>query len=205
MESGKGGLPSHADYYSKMETTIGGFIRLIEQRLNRTDNDFRVRDMCREIGTRIGLTSIEIAELCMAALIKDAGFLLVPEALILKKGKLSKLEREKIHQHVAHTVAIAQNVTLPPHVLNAIANHHERIDGSGYPRGLKGDSIPLFSRIIGVCDSFVALTSDRPYRSALDDITALSVLQRESHLYDTEILHILFDLIAPSDVSGGKH
>jgi HD-GYP domain-containing protein (c-di-GMP phosphodiesterase class II) len=205
-QSGATGLPiSNAEQYAKTEATIAGFIHLIERRLKRENNDFRVREICREIGFRIGLTSIEIAELCMAALIKDAGFLMVPEVLLLKKGKLTKIEREKIHEHVSHSVKIAQSVSLPRRVLNAVENHHERMDGSGYPRGLKGDAIPLFSRIIGACDSFVALTSDRPHRSALDDTTALSVLQREEHLYDPEILHILFDLIASSDVPEAKH
>jgi HD-GYP domain-containing protein (c-di-GMP phosphodiesterase class II) len=206
LQSGNTSLPiGNADQYKKMETIIAGFIRLIEQRLKRENNDFRVREICRDIGTRIGLTSIEIAELCMAALIKDAGFLLVPEALLLKKGKLNKKEREMVHQHVSNSIKIARNVPLPMRVLDAVENHHERMDGSGYPRGLKRDTIPLFSRIIGVCDSFVALTSDRPYRSALDDTTALAVLQRESQLYDPEILHILFDLIAPPVVHNGKH
>ena len=68
-----------AEYFSKMEMTIAGFVRLIEHKLKRDNNDFRVRKLCHDIGIKLGLTSVEMTELRTAALMKDIGFLLIPE------------------------------------------------------------------------------------------------------------------------------
>ena len=109
-----------------------------------------------------------------------------------------------MQKHVAHSLKIAQYSPQPPRILEAVEKHHERMDGSGYPYGIKGDSIPLFSRIIAVCDTFTALTSDRPYRAALDNDTALSVMERESHLFDPDILSMLFELFGQEVVRSQK-
>lgn len=183
-----------AEYFSKMEITIAGFVRLIEHRLKRDNNDFRVRKLCHDIGMKLGLTSVEMTELRTAALMKDIGFLLIPESLLLKEKALTKPERDKVQKHVAHSLRIAQYTPQPPRILEAVEKHHERMDGSGYPYGIKGERIPLFSRIIGACDTFTALTSDRPYRAALDNETALSVMKKESRLFDPEILALLFEI-----------
>ncbi len=195
---------STSEYFSKIEVTISGFVRLIEHRLNRDSNDFRVRKLCHDIGKKLGLTSVEIMELRIAALMKDIGFLLIPEALLLKAKALTKQEKEKVQKHVTHSLKIAQYSPQPPRILEAVEKHHERMDGSGYPYGIKGDSIPLFSRIIGICDTFIALTSDRPYRAALDNDTALSVMERESRLFDPDILVLLFELFGQEVVRSQK-
>lgn len=193
-----------AEHFSKMEITIAGFVRLIEHRLNRDNNDFKVRKLCHDIGKKMGLTSVEMMELRTAALMKDIGFLLIPEALLLKEKALTKQEKQKVEKHVAHSLKIAQYTPQPPRILEAVEKHHERMDGSGYPYGIKGDSIPLFSRIIGVCDTFIALTSDRPYRAALDNDTALSVLERESNLFDPGILTMLFEIFGQDVIRSQK-
>ncbi len=193
-----------SEYFSRMEITIAGFVRLIEHRLNRDNNDFRVRKLCHDIGKRLGLTSVEMTELRTAALMKDVGFLLIPESLLLKQGALTSQEREVVEKHVSHSLKIAQYTPQPPRILEAIEKHHERMDGSGYPYGISGTGIPLFSRVIGVCDTFIALTSDRPYRAALDNDTALAVMEREARLFDQEIVAILRELFGQEVVRTQK-
>jgi putative nucleotidyltransferase with HDIG domain len=127
----------------------------------------RVADMSLDLAKEMGLSGRSLEELHIAAHLHDIGKLGVPEEVLHKTGKLLPHEFEQIKAHAE----IGYNILSKSKGLKAIAkivrHHHERWDGKGYPMGLKYDKIPLGSRIIAVCDSIDAMTSERPYRRAL--------------------------------------
>lgn len=116
--------------------------------------------------------------LLLAALLHDVGKIDVPIDVLHKPGRLEPAERAAIEAHVE--AGVRRTGALGPDVRTIIAQHHERIDGAGYPCGLRGAAIRLEARIVAVADAFDALTSDRPYRRATDARTALAELVRSA-------------------------
>jgi polar amino acid transport system substrate-binding protein len=124
----------------------------------------------------MGLDRAELAELEVAALLHDIGKILVPDSILKKPGRLTPDEYAQMTIHPARGAEILARVPGLEVVATIVRYHHERWDGSGYPDGLSGERIPLASRIISVCDSFNAMTSDRPYRRAMSADDALTEL-----------------------------
>ena len=124
-----------------------------------------------------------------AALLHDTGKLAVPEHILNKPGKLSELEFEQMKRHVDVGADILSLVEFPYPVVPIVRCHHENWDGTGYPRGVAGHDIPIGARILSVVDCFDALTSDRPYRSALSDEQAFEVLRaRRGTMYEPRVV-----------------
>src|SRR5262249_23205670 len=124
-----------------------------------------------------------------AALLHDTGKLAVPERILNKPGKLTDAEFEKMKEHVDIGADILSLVEFPFPVVPIVRAHHENWDGSGYPRGMRGDDIPIGARILSVVDCFDALTSDRPYRRAMTDQAAIEVLvERRGRMYDPNVV-----------------
>lgn len=115
-----------------------------------------------------------------AALLHDTGKLAVPEHILNKPGKLTAAEFEQMKRHVDVGADILSLVDFPYPVVPIVRCHHENWDGTGYPRGVRGADIPIGARILSVVDCFDALTSDRPYRSALSTIEAFEILRARS-------------------------
>src|SRR5204862_3307767 len=124
-----------------------------------------------------------------AALLHDTGKLAVPEHILNKPGKLTESEFEQMKQHVDVGADILSLVEFPYPVVPIVRAHHENWDGSGYPRGIRGADIPIGARILSVADCYDALTSDRPYRSALTDEAAVEILRsRRATMYDPRVV-----------------
>jgi len=124
-----------------------------------------------------------------AALLHDTGKLAVPEHILNKPGKLTESEFEKMKQHVDVGADILSLVEFPYPVVPIVRAHHENWDGSGYPRGIRGEDIPIGARILSVVDCFDALTSDRPYRRAMTDQAAIDILlERRGRMYDPHVV-----------------
>jgi putative nucleotidyltransferase with HDIG domain len=124
-----------------------------------------------------------------AALLHDTGKLAVPEHILNKPGKLTDAEFEKMKQHVDVGADILSLVEFPYPVVPIVRAHHENWDGSGYPRGVRGEDIPIGARILSVVDCFDALTSDRPYRRAMTDQAAIDILiERRGRMYDPNVV-----------------
>src|SRR5262245_38058875 len=124
-----------------------------------------------------------------AALLHDTGKLAVPEHILNKPGKLTASEFETMKLHVDVGADILSLVEFPYPVVPIVRCHHENWDGSGYPRGVKGEDIPIGARILSVVDCFDALTSDRPYRRAMSEEAALDILrQRRGTMYDPRVV-----------------
>jgi HD-GYP domain-containing protein (c-di-GMP phosphodiesterase class II) len=131
-------------------------------------------------GRFLALPREQIDLLGMLGLLQDVGKLRLPKGLLEKKGELTPAERELCKGHVAHSVAILKESSgLPPELPALAALHHERNDGSGYPKGLTGPQVGLFGSMAGLIDSFDALTEPRPYGETLAPAAALRVLYDE--------------------------
>lgn len=128
----------------------------------------------------LGLGSRSRRHLRVAALLHDLGKLCVSPALLNKPGRLTEEESRLVREHPAHGVRLLEPLLPEPAILEAIHGHHERFDGRGYPRGLKGYAIPLLARILSVADCLDALTSGRPYRPRLTHAAAREYLRWEA-------------------------
>jgi putative nucleotidyltransferase with HDIG domain len=124
-----------------------------------------------------------------AALLHDTGKLAVPEHILNKPGKLTSAEFEQMKLHVDVGADILSLVDFPYPVVPIVRCHHEAWDGSGYPRGVRGEDIPIGARILSVVDCFDALTSDRPYRRRMTDEEAIAILvERSGTMYDPHVV-----------------
>lgn len=131
------------------------------------------------LGKRLGVRGHGLWVLELAGSLHDVGKLLIPRAILSKPGKLSPDEWTEMKRHSEYGEQIIKPVHGFGEVAQIVRHHHERMDGSGYPDGLKGDEVPLCVRIVGVADSYEALTSDRAYRHAFTRDVALKILREE--------------------------
>jgi HD-GYP domain-containing protein (c-di-GMP phosphodiesterase class II) len=128
----------------------------------------RVMDYSIGIGKAMGLSKKELENLELAAILHDVGKIGVKDDILLKRGKLSSAELEEMIRHTKDGAEILNHLRHLRDVALGVKGHHERFDGKGYPDSLSGEEIPLIARIIAVADSFDAMTSDRPYRKAIE-------------------------------------
>ena len=135
------------------------------------------------------LTEEQIAAIHVAATLHDIGKISVPSEILTKPGRLSDLEREIIKTHCKAANDILINIEFPYPVGEIIFQHHERMDGSGYPQALKGDEIVIEARIIGVADVMDAMASYRPYRPALGVNAAIEeIVKFKGITYDPAVV-----------------
>ena len=140
----------------------------------------RVSEISYSIGKALKLSHGELKDLSTAALFHDIGKISIPDAIINKPGKLTDEEYDIIKTHTEVGYEILHAADEYSDLAIYASSHHERIDGKGYPKGLKGEDIPLFSRIIAIADSYEAMTSDRPYRKKLSQEYAVSELRKHA-------------------------
>jgi putative two-component system response regulator len=133
-----------------------------------------------QLGVTLDLPEDDLQELQIACLLHDIGKVAVPDEILLKPGALNAEETEIVRQHPVIGESICAPLKSLRRVLPVIRHHHERIDGSGYPDGLRGNDIPLMARILQVADIYDALITDRPYRDALSSEDALETMNREA-------------------------
>jgi HD-GYP domain-containing protein (c-di-GMP phosphodiesterase class II) len=136
-----------------------------------------VVELARTTGARMGLDSMELLELELAALLHDVGKLRVPRELLQKPGPLSGTEERLLRNHPAWGAELVAGVPGLQAVALVVRHHHERVDGSGYPNGLSGVRIPVGSRIMAVCDAYGAMTEARPYQEPREPQEALAELR----------------------------
>jgi putative two-component system response regulator len=172
--------------------TMNRLARAIEYRSHETgDHIKRVASYSALVADGMGLDREETERIRVASVMHDVGKVAIPDHILLKPGSLTAEERQEMERHaeIGREVLEASEGDLM-HLAAAIAwSHHERFDGEGYPRGLRGDAIPLEGRIVAVADVFDALTQDRVYRPALplDQTLGIMAEGRGTH-FDTEAL-----------------
>ncbi len=168
-----------------------GFVNLLDKKFPRVDNTRRVRNLSHEIGNILRLTPEQKIELRLTATLRDIGFLLIPEEILLKPDSLTERERLEIMKHPDHSVDILSGMSLPDRVVQSILHHHERMDGSGYPYGLIGEEIPLYSRIVGVAETYIALTTPKSYKPSMTPTEAFEKIVAEQDLFDEKVIDAL--------------
>lgn len=147
---------------------------------NAAGHSERLTEYAVELGESLDLNDEDLETLRVACLLHDIGKVGIPDTILTKPGPLTDDERKIVQQHPVIGESICAPLKSLRHVLPIIRHHHERMDGSGYPDGLRGDRIPLKSRILQIADIYDALTTDRPYRDALQPNDALDVLAMEA-------------------------
>ena len=131
-------------------------------------------------GSHLGLPPEEVAALYRGGYLHDVGKIGVPDAVLLKPGRLTSDEFAIMKRHTVVGEAVCGNLRSLRLVKSIVRSHHERLDGSGYPDGLRGDTVPLLAQVIGIVDVYDALTTDRPYRERLPVEMAVNELRREA-------------------------
>lgn len=143
------------------------------------------------IAVEMGYSDEELFNIGLGALMHDVGMLLVPKSIIEKKSKLTDYEMNIVKQHCELGKSSLEGFNLSHEYIDIIMQHHERLDGSGYPYGLKGYEICRNARIVMVANSIDAITSYRPYRPPYDMNTAIEILRSEEGKYPQEIITLL--------------
>lgn len=157
----------------------------------------RVGEMSRRIGRRMGLDAERVEGLRIGGYLHDVGKVAIDEAVLNFPGALSAEQREHVQQHSAAGYEILKSVPFAWPVAMIALQHHERLDGSGYPRGLRGDDILLDARIVAVADVFDAMTCERPYREAGSAESALQLLVAGAGVhFDPGAVNALASLVA---------
>ncbi len=162
----------------------------------------RVSRYCKRIGEALNLREEEIKELEYAGLYHDIGKISIPDAILDKPGKLTPKEWTVMRNHTLNGYQILRAADRYSNIAEYAMSHHERIDGKGYPNGIKGDDIPLFSRIICVADAYEAMTSDRPYRKAMQKTEAIKELQAHAGTqFDEHIVAVFIKQVIADEPS----
>jgi putative nucleotidyltransferase with HDIG domain len=137
----------------------------------------RVADLCERMGEVLGFDVHGREELRMAGLLHDIGMIAVHESVINKNGQLSEEEYSEVKKHVEIGANILQPLTHLGRAVEYVRCHHELLNGSGYPRGLKGEEIPLGAQVVGLAETYVSMTEDRAFRPAYSRTEALETLR----------------------------
>lgn len=169
---------------------------LLESDYETEEHVLRTRDAAMELGTSMGLSDKDVGRLALLSILHDIGKIAIPQNILLKPGKLDQQEWEvmKTHTNKGYRIAKASGELEP--IAELILHHHERWDGNGYPDGLKGEEIPLLSRIITVVDSYDVMIHDRPYHKAISEEAAKEELQRcAGTQFDPQIVEVYLKLL----------
>jgi HD-GYP domain-containing protein (c-di-GMP phosphodiesterase class II) len=161
------------------------------------EHSMRVGVVSIALGQELGLMERELEELGMAGMLHDVGKINIPIEVLNKEGSLNKEEYEIIKTHATLGRQLLMSKSdAPPITVDVAYNHHEQMNGKGYPRGIKADKIPYFAKIVGVVDAFDAITSDRVYSDARSTLEALRILYDcRGEQFDEEIVRAFIRLI----------
>jgi putative nucleotidyltransferase with HDIG domain len=153
-----------------------------------------VQALTSALAHKVDFPAADLHHLKHAATIHDIGKITVNEFVINKAGRLTEAEFIMVQQHTALGSKLLEPLKLPRLVMDVILYHHENYDGTGYPRGLAGESIPLAARLVRITDTYDALTSNRGYRGALSHKKALDVMLKEASHFDPHLLQIFIKM-----------
>ncbi|WP_186422196.1 HD domain-containing phosphohydrolase [Lacrimispora celerecrescens] len=194
------------DYMYKKKLLVSAGIRgktiytvmaaLHEKNPREEQHSLRVSELCEKMGTALGLQEDEVKELKTVGLLHDIGKVAIEEGILNKKGKLVEQEWAEIKKHPEIGYRILSSVNELSEMADYVLAHHERWDGNGYPKGLKGNEIPVQSRIIAIADAYDAMISERSYRQALPKEYAISELVKGAGTqFCREYVHVFIDKV----------
>jgi len=175
---------SNVELLNAYETTLKGWVDALDMRDHETEgHTLRVADQSLQLARRIGIKDSEIVNFQRGALLHDIGKVAISDTILNKPGPLTEEEWVIMRQHPLTAFQLLSKSKYLIPALDIPYCHHEKWDGSGYPRGLKGEQIPLAARIFAIVDVWDALTSDRPYRKAWTQKKALEYIQEQSGIH----------------------
>lgn len=177
-------------------STVDAFGKVVEQRDPYTaGHQERVADLAATIASKLGLSSERCKSLRLAGLVHDVGKIGVPAEILNKPGRLSDLEFDIVRTHAQMSYDILSQIKFPWPIAEMAYQHHERIDGSGYPRGLAGDRIMLEARILACADVIEAMTFHRPYKAVLGlDRAIQEIIDNAGRIYDQQVADAVVSL-----------
>ena len=186
-----GALPRHADVIEALSTA------LLERDRYTGEHSAEVVDLTRDVARALGLGEIEVERIAAAALVHDVGKVAIPDRVLHKPAPLDDSEWLLMRDHPVIGERILRTIPGMGAVARIVRHEHERFDGRGYPDGLAGDDIPIGSRVILACDAYHAMTSDRPYRSAMAHEDAIAELARAAgSQFDPRVVAALLGRLA---------
>jgi len=185
------------------DATIEGWSRALDLRDRETEgHTLRVTELTKQMAKEVGMGEKELVHIQRGALLHDIGKMGVPDRILLKPDMLTDEEWKIMHKHPIFAYEMLSPIGFLLPALDIPYCHHEKWDGTGYPRKLKGDEIPLVARIFAVVDVWDALTSNRPYRPAWTKEQALEHIQEQSGKhFDPHVVEVFLRLIAKSECS----
>jgi PAS domain S-box-containing protein/putative nucleotidyltransferase with HDIG domain len=188
---------AHENLQDAYERTIEGWVRALDLRDRETEGHTqRVTEITLKFAREIGFSDEELVHIRRGALLHDMGKMAIPDEILQKPGPLTEEEWGKMRLHPGYAYEMLSPISYLLPALDIPYSHHERWDGSGYPRGLKGGEIPLSARLFAIIDVWDALLHDRPYRKRLPREEVVKYLEEESgQLFDPELIKVFLSLI----------
>ena len=184
---------AHNELQDAYEETLKGWVRALDARDRETElHSRRVTLLTKSVARQAGIADQDLEDVRRGALLHDIGKIAVPDHILLKPGPLTDAEWVIMRTHPKAAYDILKPIKHLANSLDIPYCHHERWDGAGYPRGLKGDAIPLSARIFAVIDVWDALLSDRPYRKAWEREKVIEHIQENSGTHFDPVLADLF-------------
>ena len=160
----------------------------------------RVALIAEKIAKELQWEESRVLELKISAELHDIGKILIPLEILNKPGKLSELEYKMVQEHVQQSYDMLKPYSFPSQLPEAVYQHHERLDGKGYPRGLSEDKILPEAKILAICDVMEAMISHRPYRQALGiEVTLRELKDGAGRRYDKDIVDVVLKMISKND------
>ncbi|WP_133468772.1 HD-GYP domain-containing protein [Paraglaciecola marina] len=144
------------------------------------EHSLNVSILLAHFGTHIGLAEDQVQELALSGFLHDIGKIKIPDAILHKPGRLTDSEMDIMRKHVVYGTKVLDEMGLPDSMVTTISEHHERLDGLGYPLGLQGEQITKFGRMIAIVDTYDAITADRCYKAGMPSKKALQILLKDS-------------------------
>src|SRR6202167_2671170 len=173
-------LKHRTDELERAESVLFTLARSIEGKDPYTHGHCeRLADYSARLGEQLGLSEDQLTALRRAGIVHDVGKIAVPDAILLKPGRLTPEEWAIMHEHPLVGERICAPMKSFRYVLPIIRHHHEKLDGSGYPDGLRGNAIPVTARVLQIVDVYDALTTERPYKKAFSITDALEIMKQE--------------------------
>jgi HD-GYP domain-containing protein (c-di-GMP phosphodiesterase class II) len=179
------------------DTTLEGWVHALDLRDQETEGHTqRVMELTLRLARALGRTDEEMVHIRRGVLLHDIGKIAIPDSILLKRGPLTEEEWNIMRRHPVYAYELLSPITYLHQALEIPYCHHEKWDGSGYPRGLKGDQIPRSARIFAVVDVWDALRSDRPYRKAWPAEQVIEHIQRQAGKhFDPEIVPVFLQIL----------
>jgi response regulator RpfG family c-di-GMP phosphodiesterase len=186
------------DLQDSYESTLQALVTALDFRDNETQgHSYRVVEYAVLVAERLGVEDEELTWIRRGAILHDVGKIGIPDSVLRKPGKLDEEEWAEMCKHPEMGYRMLERIRFLEPALDIVLCHQERFDGSGYPRGLKGEQIPLGARIFAVVDTFDAMTSDRPYRAALSiDAACEEIREWSGRQFDPRVVEAFLSIEA---------